>query len=140
MKSPLNLLNRKIFQTLFYCVRLRKNALLIRIGVEIVWDNVDSVNEWILGCVSGTPRRFFAGADDITKERAWGRDFRTHSLSLIVTGFYLLGFVQNELHSRLTNFSLLTCRRPTCLDLPMAMRYRHLKQCSFNKDAVAVYR
>ena len=22
----------------------------------------------------------------------------------------------------------------------MAMRYRHLKQCSFNKDAVAVYR
>jgi len=35
---------------------------------------------------------------------------------------------------------LLTVKRPTCLDLPMAMRYRHLKQCSFNKDAVAVYR
>lgn len=34
----------------------------------------------------------------------------------------------------------LSVRRPTCLDLPMAMRYRHLKQCSFNKDAVAVYR
>lgn len=34
----------------------------------------------------------------------------------------------------------LTVKRPTCLDLPMAMRYRHLKQCSFNKDTVAVYR
>ena len=25
----------------FYCVQCRKKALLIRIGVEIVWDNVN---------------------------------------------------------------------------------------------------
>ena len=26
----------------FYCIPRRKNALLIRIGVEIVWNNFDS--------------------------------------------------------------------------------------------------
>ena len=69
----------------------RKNALLIRVGVEIVWDNVAcvrnqkiafrlletlatqardnvSVDGWILGRVSGIPVDFFAGADDITKD------------------------------------------------------------------------
>ena len=43
----------------------RKNALLMLIGVEIVWDNVDS---WELP-IWHPPQIFFAGADDITKER-----------------------------------------------------------------------
>ena len=56
----------------FNCVRRRKNALLIWIRIEIVWDNVDSMDGWILGRTSGIPHRFFAGADDITKERESG--------------------------------------------------------------------
>ena len=55
-----------------YCVRCRKNTLLIWIGVEIVLDNIDSVNGWVSGCTSGIPRRFFTGADDITKKRKPG--------------------------------------------------------------------
>ena len=58
----------------FYCVRRRKNAFLIRVGVEIVWDNVHSMDGWILGRTSGIPRRFFAGEDDITKEREPGSE------------------------------------------------------------------
>ena len=34
------------YGTLVYCVWHRKNALLIQCGVEIVWDNADSVNGW----------------------------------------------------------------------------------------------
>ena len=48
-----------------YCVRRRKNALLIQVDV----------NEWILGRISGTPADF-EGADDIitnlAKERKFG--------------------------------------------------------------------
>ena len=45
--------------------------VVLRIRVEIVWDNV-AMDGWILGCVSGIPRRSFAGADDIGKEREPG--------------------------------------------------------------------
>ena len=55
-----------------FCVRRRINILLIQIGVKIVWDNIDSMNGWILGCASGIPADCFAGADDITKERGPG--------------------------------------------------------------------
>ena len=51
-----------------YCVRRRKNALLIRVGVEIVWDNLDSMDGWILGRTSGIPHRFFAG-DRMTSQK-----------------------------------------------------------------------
>ena len=61
------------------CVRCRKNALLIWVGVEIVWDNIDSMDGWILGRASGIPRRFFAGADDITKEREPGSKIIEHT-------------------------------------------------------------
>ena len=40
-------------QFTYYCIQRRKNALLIRIGVNIAWDNVGSVNGWILGRASG---------------------------------------------------------------------------------------
>ena len=53
------------------CVPRRKNALLIQIGVEIVWDS-RSTKEWILGRVSGLPADFAGGDDIITnlaKER-----------------------------------------------------------------------
>ena len=33
-------INLLTYFTLFYCVRRRKDALLIQIGVEIVWENV----------------------------------------------------------------------------------------------------
>ena len=62
IKSPV--FSRQIIK--INCVRRRKNALLIQIGVEIVWDNVDSVNEWILGSVSGSPRRFYRADHIIT--------------------------------------------------------------------------
>ena len=63
-----------------------KNALLVRIGVEIVWDNVYSLDGWILGRVSGIHRRFFAGADDITKEREPGVEIIERTpWSLIIT-------------------------------------------------------
>ena len=46
----------------------------MRIGVEIVWDNVDSMDGQILGRTSGIPVYFFAGADDIAKKREPGVD------------------------------------------------------------------
>ena len=49
----------------------RTHEFLIRIRVKIVWDNV-AVDGLILGRISGIPRRFFAGVDDITKEREPG--------------------------------------------------------------------
>ena len=58
-----------------YCVRRRKNALLTQIGVEIVWDNVDSMDgSWDAYLASPAD---FAGADDITKEREPGGIERT---------------------------------------------------------------
>ena len=58
------------------CVRRRKNALLILIGVETLI--------WILGRVSGIPGRFCRGwlhHRQLGKgERAWDREHRTHSL------------------------------------------------------------
>ena len=40
------------------------------------------VGRWILGRTSGIPADFFAGTDDITKERerSWNGDHRTHSI------------------------------------------------------------
>ena len=49
------------------CVPHRKNTPLTLIGVEIVWDNVDSWDAHL-----ASPADFFAGADDITKEREPG--------------------------------------------------------------------
>lgn len=46
------------YGTLVYCILHRKNALLIQCGVEIVWDNADSVYGW------HPPADFFAGVDD----------------------------------------------------------------------------
>ena len=63
-----------------YCVRRRKNALLIRIGVENVWENVDL--PWMNGswdAYLASPADFFAGADDITKEREPGIDIIKHT-------------------------------------------------------------
>ena len=48
--------------------------MMIRVGVEIVWNNLDSMDGWFLGHASGIPRRFLAGADDITKERESGSE------------------------------------------------------------------
>ena len=59
----------------FNCIQHRKNAVLIRIGVEIVWDNVDCQNG-CLECISGIPRIFFC----MDGERSWDQDHRTHSL------------------------------------------------------------
>ena len=43
-----------------YCIRRRKNTLLIRIGVEIVRDNVDYLNEWMdLGMCVWHPSQIF---------------------------------------------------------------------------------
>ena len=64
------------------CVRRRKNAFLIRVGVGIVWDNVDSMDGCILGRVSGIPADVFAGADDITKEREPGIACALHEYRL----------------------------------------------------------
>ena len=62
-------------KSLFNCIRRTKNALLIEIGVEIVWDN-QSTNERILGCV-------FVGADDmitnLAKEGEPGFEIIKHS-------------------------------------------------------------
>ena len=44
-----------------YCIRHRKNALLIAFGVQIIWDNQRILIEWILGRISGNPRRFCRG-------------------------------------------------------------------------------
>ena len=45
-----------------FCIRRRKNALLIAFGVEIVWDNQRMNGSWdaYLG-----PPADFAGADDV---------------------------------------------------------------------------
>ena len=59
-------------QSDFNCVRRRKNALLIWVGVEIVWDNLDSMDGWTWDAHLAYPADFFAGADDITKERETG--------------------------------------------------------------------
>ena len=59
----------------YNCVRRRKNALLIRIGVEIVWDNVDCRNEWVdlaWDASLASPADLFVEADEITKEREAG--------------------------------------------------------------------
>ena len=78
MRLELNLL---IYFPFIHCVRRRKDALPIRIGVKIVWDDVDSVNGWILGRASGISRRFFffsfcggggGGEDNISNEREPG--------------------------------------------------------------------
>ena len=55
----------------FHCM----HSYLIRIGVEIVWHNVDCWNEWMDGSWDtylASPAVCFAGAEDITKEREPG--------------------------------------------------------------------
>ena len=68
------------------CVRRRKNALLIQIGVEIVWDNIDWMN-WAWDAYLALPADF-TGADDIitnlAKKREPGDNEHT-PLSLIIT-------------------------------------------------------
>ena len=56
------------------------NLAMAMVGVEIVWDNVDSMGGCILGRVSGIPADFFAGADrrHHKGDRAWDGDHRTH--------------------------------------------------------------
>ena len=56
------------------CVPHRKNALLILIGFKIVWDNVDSWDVHL-----AFPADFFAGVDDITKEREPGIEIIKHT-------------------------------------------------------------
>ena len=59
------------------CAQRRKNALLIQIGVEIVWDNQPMNGSWDAYLVSPTD---FAGAADIitnlAKEREPGIEVR----------------------------------------------------------------
>ena len=62
-----------------YCVQHRKNALLIQIGVEIVWDNVDSMNGWILGCVSGIPPQIFLQGRMTSQRRETGIEIIKHT-------------------------------------------------------------
>ena len=73
--GELNIRRPHITDILRYGVRRRKNALLMRTRVEIVWDDV-AVDGWILGRTSGIPRICFCrggrGADDITKKREPG--------------------------------------------------------------------
>ena len=78
-----------------YCVRRRKNALLITFGVEIVWDNqlIKRINaSWDTYLASPAD---FAGADDIitnlAKEREPGIEIIERTpLSLIVTSLVIL--------------------------------------------------
>ena len=65
---------RKLYTV--YCVGRRKNAFLIRVGVEIVWYNTD-FHGWMDGSWDPYPAFpaaifFFAGAGDIAKEREPG--------------------------------------------------------------------
>ena len=61
----------KVYLTELFFVRSRKNALLIQIGVQIIWDTVDWMNgSW--DAYLASPANF-AGVDDViatfTKER-----------------------------------------------------------------------
>ena len=74
------------------CVRHKKNALLIQIVVEIVWDNQRMNGSWDAYLASSAD---LAGADDIitslAKEREPGMEIiKRTPLSLIITIFFLL--------------------------------------------------
>ena len=87
----------------YYCVRRRKNALLMRTGVEIYGTTLP----WMDGSWDShlaSPAYFFAGADDITKKREPGIEIieRTPK-SLIITSYYCCG---NKTNFHMKSFAL----------------------------------
>ena len=79
----------------YICVRRRKNTLQTKIGVEIAWDNVDSVNECVdLGTRISFPPQILQGGGwgggDHNQLGKGERIIERTPQSLIITSFIII--------------------------------------------------